>query len=582
MNFHAARALKATVTLTGANREQLRPSGIKGLGDVPWGAHLCQFYESDSELLEILVPYFAAGLASNEFCMWITSETISRSRAIEALQKAVPQLPALLDEGRVQILDFRDWYKLTDNFDSGRVCLGWSGRYEAALARGFEGMRVSGDTSWLNEDEWEDFVHYEDQVDPLIGSSRIIALCTYSVTACDTTKTCEVLSSHDCALVRRGGHWRAIESYGRRRAEQALRESEVRLRATIGSASDGIITVDENGEVTLANPAAAAMFGYKLEELLGESIGLLLERGRGSRRRRSVDLLKIADRGYFERRREFGWRHKDGSTVPVECAVSEIEVDRPRRLFVICVQDLTERRRAEARIRELHSDRLLALGGMATTLAHEINQPLTATAAYLNAARRTIAQVSDSRTRAAEEALERACGQVLRAGGIIRHMREFIARSEPNKTRERLHALIGAACELTSATASHADVRLVLDLQAEQDTIIGDAVQLKQVIVNLVRNAIEALRAVEVRRLTISTAAVDAGMIRIDVADTGPGLSETSRARLFEPFKTTKAHGLGVGLALSRSIIEAHYGTIWAEPNQGGGTVLRFTLPLAE
>jgi two-component system sensor kinase FixL len=580
MNHHSC-ALKATVLLTGANRGQLRQSGIKELGDVPWGSHLCQFYDGDDELLETLVPYFAAGLASNEFCMWITSETISRSRALDALQQAVPQLQSFLDRGQIEILDFRDWYKATSSFDANRVCLGWTGRYEAALARGFEGMRISGDTSWLNEDEWDDFVHYEAQVDPLLGSSRMIALCTYSSANSDMAKTCDVISNHEFVLLRQSGHWGVIRSYGRRLAEQALRRSEIRLRATIESANDAIITVDESGEMTLANPAAAAMFGYSLEELLGENIGLLLEPGRcGSRE--PVDYLKILDRGYFRKRRELKWRHRSGATVPVECAINEIDIDAPHRQFVICVHNLTERRLIEAHIRDVHSDRLLAMGGMATTLAHEINQPLTATAAYLKAAKRIVSKAGGGRTEDAEEALQKASEQVLRAGDIIRHMREFIARSEPNKTCERLHALIESACDLTAAAASHAGVRIGLDLRAESDLVIGDAVQLKQVMVNLIRNAIEALHAAPVRRLVISTTTAGSGMIRVDIADSGPGLSDAARARLFEPFKTTKAHGLGVGLSLSRSIIEAHYGKIWSEPNAGGGTVFRFTLPLVD
>lgn len=577
MNHHPS-ALMATVTLTDANRNRLRPSGIESLGDVPWGAHLCLFYDTDTELQEILVPYFAAGLASNEFCMWITSETITRSRAKEALEKAVPDLQRRLDERQIEILDFRDWYKLTGNFDAARVCAGWTDRYRAARARGFEGMRVSGDTSWLNDEEWDDFVHYEDQIDPILGSSRMIALCTYSLSSCDMARTWDVMANHDTALLRRGGPWGAIKSYGRRRAEQALRQSEVRLRATIESATDGIMTVDDRGEVTLANPAAAEMFGYSLEELLGESIGVLL----GPGARRPEDYIAMVEHGYFDKRRELEWRHKDGSLVPVECAIREIGVAQPRRLFVVCLRDLTERRQIEARLQQLHSDRLLAMGGMATTLAHEINQPLTATAAYLNAAKRIVAKGTEGFKSEAEQALHKACEQILRAGEIIRHMREFIARSEPDKTCERLHELIHATCELTAATASHADVGVRLDLQADNDFIIGDAVQLEQVMVNLVRNAIEALHSVGDRRLVISTASLADGMIRVDIADSGPGLSEALQARLFEPFKTSKTHGLGVGLALSRSIIEAHYGKIWAEPNEGGGTVFRFTLPLAE
>lgn len=581
MNYQVG-ALKATVMLTGANRNQLRRSGISGLGDVPWGAHLCQFYDNEAELLEILVPYFAAGLASNEFCMWITSETISSEQAKAALLEAVPQLQEFLDEGRIEILDFRDWYKLTGNFDGDRVRRGWTARYDRAIARGFEGMRVSGDTSWLNEEEWDDFVHYEMQVDPILGSSRMIALCTYSLAHCDMHKTCEIMAAHEITLLRQGGHWGAVKSYGRRRAEQALRESEVRLRATIESATDGIITVDEAGAITLANPAAATIFGYALEELLCEKIDLLLPRGRSARVRTPPDYIRIAERGFFKKRREMEWRHKDGSAVPVECAVSEISLDDPRRLFVICVHNLTERRQIEARLQQLHSDRLLAMGGMATTLAHEINQPLTATAAYLKTAKRIVVKQGEGRFPAAEEALDKACDQILRAGDIIRHMREFVARSEPNKTLQSLHELIRAACELTSVSARHANVRLVLDLRAADDLIVGDTVQLKQVMVNLMRNAVEAMRGTEVRRLAISTVLTDDGAIRTDFADSGPGLSEALRERLFEPFKTTKPNGLGVGLSLSRSIIEAHYGKIWAEPNESGGTVFRFTLPLAD
>jgi two-component system sensor kinase FixL len=581
MNQHCS-ALKATVTLTGANRRQLRPSGISGLGDVPWGSHFCQFYDSDSELLEILVPYFAAGLASNEFCMWITSPTLGPAEAIAALQTQVPDLQSFLDRGQIEIIDFRSWYKFTSSFDAARVCRGWTGRYEAALAQGFEGMRVSGDTSWLDEDEWDDFVHYEEQVDPVVGSSRMIALCTYCLADGERSKALDVLATHELALFRQGGQWGAVKTYGRRQAEQALRQSEVRLRATTESATDGIVTVDDSGEVTLANPAAAAMFGYRLEDLLGENIARLLGRRRGGRERRADDYLALVERGYFRKRRELKGLHQNGSTVPVECAINEIDVDHPRRLFVICLHDLTERRQNEARIRELHSDRLLAMGGMATTLAHEINQPLTATAAYLKAARRIIAKGEEAGSVDAQAALEKACEQVLRAGDIIRHMREFIARSEPNKTCEHLHDLIVGACELTAATASHSGVRTTLELRAASDLVIGDAVQLKQVMVNLIRNAVEALHAAEVGRIAISTQTIADGMIEVDIADNGRGLSEPARARLFEPFKTSKAVGLGVGLSLSRSIIEAHYGRIWAEPNEGGGTVFRFTLPLAE
>jgi two-component system, LuxR family, sensor kinase FixL len=577
------RPLTATVTLTDLNRKQLRPTGIAGLGELPWGAHLCQFYEGEAELLEILVPYFAAGLAANEFCMWITSRLVSVSEAIDALHAAAPDLYDRLGSGQIEILDFRDWYKQTGNFDSERVRNGWVERYRSALSRGFDGMRVTGDTAWLSESEWDDFMHYEAQVDPIIGSSRMIALCTYSLTACDTRKVSDVIANHEYALLRRGGDWGAVKSYGRRRAEEALRQSEVKLRATIEGATDGILSVDEAGEITLANPAAAEMFGFTLEELFGESIGILLPPPRdGVRVRQPADLLRMVDRGCFRKRREMEWRRKDGASVPVECAISEVKVESPRRLFVLCVNNLMERRQIEARVQQLHSDRLIAMGGMATTLAHEINQPLTATAVYLKAARRMLSKDGGGEWAAAAEALDKASDQVLRAGSIIRHMREFVARDEPNMTHVSLHRLIESSCELTGGTARHSNVALSLEFDAESDAVLVDMVQLKQVMVNLVRNAVDAMSGVAERRIRISTFLSEGGYIQTNVCDSGTGLSADVAARLFEPFKTTKPHGLGVGLSLSRSIIEAHYGKIWAGSNDWGGTTLSFTLPLAE
>jgi two-component system, LuxR family, sensor kinase FixL len=577
------RALTATVTLTDLNRGHLRPTGISGLGAVPWGAHLCQFYDGESELLEILVPFFSAGLAANEFCMWITSQRVSVRQAIDALRVAVPEIDRLLAEGRIEILDFRDWYRLTGKFDSVRVRDGWIDRYHRALSRGFDGMRVTGDTAWLSEDEWEDFMHYEAQVDPIIGSSRMIALCTYSLALCDTRKMTDVIANHEYTLLREKGNWGAIKSYGRRRAEAALRQSEIRLRSTIEGATDGIINVDETGEITLANPAAAQMFGFTLDEILGVNISRLLQPPRRrARQRRPRDLLKLMDRGYFRRHREMEWRHKDGVSAPVECAVSEIKGAGPCRQFVLCLNDLTERRQIEASLQQLHSDRLIAMGGMATTLAHEINQPLTATAVYLKAAKRMLDREGKGQWDAAAEALEKASDQILRAGSIIRHMREFVAHDEPNKTHVSLHELIAGAFELTVGMVRHANVGLTLDLKAESDAVLVDMVQLRQVMVNLIRNAIDAMSAVSVRSLTISTFVSEAGIIQTNVRDSGPGLSEEVAARLFEPFRTTKQHGLGVGLSLSKSIIEAHYGRIWAEANEDGGATFCFSLPLSE
>ena len=165
---------------------------------------------------------------------------------------------------------------------------------------------------------------------------------------------------------------------------------------------------------------------------------------------------------------------------------------------------------------------------------------------------------------------------------ILDNLRQFIARGEAVKSVQNLNEVVQTACEFTDAFAEEHNVKTIVHLDAKPDHVLANRVQIQQVVVNLKRNAIEAMQGCDKREMTVSTRLVDGNMIRTDVADTGLGLAEAIKKRLFEPFTTTKPHGSGVGLSISRSIIEAHSGKLWAEPNPGGGTVFSFVLPLAE
>ena len=219
---------------------------------------------------------------------------------------------------------------------------------------------------------------------------------------------------------------------------------------------------------------------------------------------------------------------------------------------------------------------------MGTGLAHEINQPLTAAATYLHAAQRSLKLPSKQRPASIESILGSAVEQVLWAARVVDHLREFVSRDEPQKTYESVHKLIEEAYELTLPTAKQSGVHATFHLDATDDRALVDEVQVKQVLINLMRNAIDAMSASDKRELTVSTAAAETDMIRIDVADSGPGVPEKVKAKLFEPFVTTKTRGIGVGLSISRSIVEAHYGKIWTESNPDGGAIFSFTLPLAK
>jgi two-component system sensor kinase FixL len=276
---------------------------------------------------------------------------------------------------------------------------------------------------------------------------------------------------------------------------------------------------------------------------------------------------------------------KDGSTFPMELAVGEMH-SNDRRFFTGFIRDLTEYQQTEARLQELQSElvqisRLTAMGEMASTLAHELNQPLAAITNYLRGSRRLLESPSDADRMRVREAVDRAADQALRAGQIIRRLRDFVARGESEPRIESLNKIIEEASALALVGAKERGVRVRFQFNPRVDTVLADRVQIQQVLLNLVRNAIEAMDGAGRRELTISTVASDNEEVLVKVADTGAGIAADVADQLFQPFFTTKQHGMGVGLSISRTIIEGHSGRIWVEENPGGGAVFCFTLRTA-
>jgi len=345
------------------------------------------------------------------------------------------------------------------------------------------------------------------------------------------------------------------------------------LIAMMAVAFDGIVALDEGGKVRALNAEATALFGYAPDEIIGRDFGMLTPESDRSYR----DDLRP---GAPSLRRRIDGLRKDGSIFPMELRVSEVACDR-ERLYIGLIGDLSRRRRFEGGVRELQANRLDLIENMAAGLAHELKQPLTAIGVYLNFARRLLTEKNPSLEKFAEF-LDSADAQIFRASQIMDNLRQFIARGETAKTPQNLNAVIRTACEFTDALARQHSVNTTVDLAASPDMVVINKVQIQQVVVNLKRNAVEAMQNCERREMRVSTRLIEGNLIRADVADTGPGLPEEIEVRLFEQFTTTKPHGLGVGLSISRSIIEAHNGRIWAEPNPGGGMVFSFVLPLAD
>ena len=273
---------------------------------------------------------------------------------------------------------------------------------------------------------------------------------------------------------------------------------------------------------------------------------------------------------------------RGGSTFPMELAVGEMR-SGSQRFFTGFIRDLTERQETETRLQELQSElvhisRLTAMGEMASTLAHELNQPLSAIANYMKGSRRLLESSSDERSVMIRDAVDKAAEQAMRAGQIIRRLRDFVARGESERRVESVKKLVEEASALALVGAKDQGVRVRFLLDPTVDLVLADKVQIQQVLLNLIRNAIEAMESSDNRELVIASSAADDDLLTISVADTGQGIATEMMAQLFQPFVTTKRQGMGVGLSISRTIIESHGGRIWADSNPGGGTIFRFTL----
>lgn len=207
----------------------MRPTGVEVIGSVPWSTHFCQFYSTKGDILDILVPYFKAGLEGNEAGMWVTSPPLTIAEAQQALAAAVPDLDSRLAAGQMEFIPYTDWYLQEGSFDLDRVLNGWVARLTLAQGRGYQGLRITGNTAWLELKDWNSFADYEAAITRVIGKHKLLALCTYSLESCTATDVMDVIRNHEFALVRKEGRWEMIENSASRVARQALEESERNL-----------------------------------------------------------------------------------------------------------------------------------------------------------------------------------------------------------------------------------------------------------------------------------------------------------------------------------------------------------------
>ena len=352
-------------------------------------------------------------------------------------------------------------------------------------------------------------------------------------------------------LVRRT----APQSAGLQQSEstRAMMAREAHLQSILDTVPDAMIVIDTSGIVRSFSVAAERLFGYASGDVIGKNVSILMPSPYREQHDGYLDrYLKSGERRIIGIGRVVVGERSDGSTFPMELAVGEMKSGKDR-FFTGFVRDLTERQKSEFRLQELQSElihisRLTAMGEMASTLAHELNQPLSAISNYLKGSKRLLEPRMDESSLIVRDALDKATEQAMRAGQIIRRLRDFVARGETERRVEDIKKLVEEASALALVGAKDKAIRVRFDFDPSVQLVLADKVQIQQILLNLMRNSLEAMQGGSTRELALSTARADQDMVRVSVADTGSGLAPEVASQLFQPFVTTKLHGMGVGL----------------------------------
>jgi C4-dicarboxylate-specific signal transduction histidine kinase len=460
----------------------MRKTGIDVVGDMPWGTHFCLFYEAKEDLLDTLVSYCKSGLESGEYCLWVVAEPITIEEAANALKDAGPGIHRYLLDSSIEIVSARDWYLEDDKFDLKRVTERWLEVLARASARGYVGVRVTGDTAWLRRKDWKDFCEYEEGLNEAVANRRLAVLCTYPLAACGAVEILDVVRTHQFAVAKRQGGWDVIETAGFKQAKAEIKRLNEELEERVE---------ERTNQLTLASEAL---------------------------------------------------------------------------------------REAQAKL--LHANRVATMGQLTAAITHEVNQPLAAVVTGGDACLRWLA-AEPPNLEAARRSVERIIRDGRRAGAVIDRIRALVKKSPPKKDRLDINETISDVIALTRSEVDRN--RVVLQIRPAKDLplVQGDRVQLQQVILNLIINAVEAMSGVgeEPRELQISTGTDASDCVLVVVQDSGPGLDPASIEHLFDAFFTTKSSGMGLGLPICRSIIGAHGGRVWATANVPRGAMFQFTLP---
>jgi PAS domain S-box-containing protein len=584
-----------------ATDDAARWTGIAAVGHLPWGTHFCHFYQDRADLLDIIVPYFRAGLEGDEFCLWVTCDDVEKAR--EELGQALPGLDLHLNTGDLEIVSCSQWYLRDGRFNADGAIEGWREKLEAALARGHTGMRVHANESWLSRKTWEAFTAYEQRLDAGIRERRMIVLCTYPLEGSTGSEIFDVARTHQFAIARRQGVWemmetvelvaakaeiqrlnaaleQRVETRTRQLAEAnaALRDSEELYRVLAENTTDLIILYEVDGRAVYVSPAALRVLGEAPEDAFAgvhpDDLAAVQE---------AWQRILAGERTFVTYRRAAA----DGSWRWLESSSSLVQYRGRPHVLAAC-RDVTERMRLEEQLRQ--AQKMEAVGRLAGGVAHDFNNLLTAILGYSELALDELD---------ADSPLAGDIGEIRLAANRARGVtRQLLAFSRRQVLQPRVVDVGGVVrgMERMLRLLLREDVRFEVGTGEHPLLVNADPVQIEQVLMNLIVNARDATEPGG--SITIETGLFDAAKHadrlpayvrpgqygRIVVADTGVGMTEEVAAQVFEPFFTTKPTGFGTGLGLSTvfGIVKQSGGYVWVESEPGHGATVTVLLPVTK
>ena len=574
-----------------------RKTGIDVVAEIGWGTHCCLFHETKGDLLDTVVSYCKAGLEGHEFCLWVVAAPVTEEDATRALRHVVPDIDRHIADGSMEIVAARDWYLQDGTFDLNRVIRGWHEKLALATARGYAGVRVTGDTAWLDKNDWKDFSDYEDSLNEAVANQRLAVLCTYPIEACGAGEVLDVVRTHQFAIARRRGNWNVIETAGhkqakreieeRKRAEEALRRSEAYLAEAQRLSHTGSWAFNAAGTVYWSEENFR-IWGFDPQQGL-------------PRREESIQRLHPEDRDRVLAEAMAAVRDKRDYVVEFRIVLPDGTVRYIHGLGhpvfdangglveVVGTQvDVTERKRAEQEREKLHQleadlariNRLSTMGELTASLAHEIRQPIAAAVTDANTCLRWLERAEPD-VEEGRQAAGRVVTDVTRAADIISSIGVLFKKGAAPRERIDVNQVIREMIVMLRSEANRHGISMRTELGADLPHVMAVRVQLQQVLMNLMLNGIDAMKGASGgHELTITSAAGD-GHLLISVGDTGAGLRPEHADRIFDAFFTTKDQGIGMGLPISRSIVESHGGRLWVTANSPRGVTFQFSLPQA-